>query len=50
MKYNGAGYLPCNGYVPCQVMNYDDGALNEDDDWFMKGAGFHKTNDPRWRG
>ena len=20
MKYNGAGYLPCNGYVPCQVL------------------------------
>ena len=20
MKYNGAGYLPCNGYVPCQVI------------------------------
>ena len=26
MKYNGMGYLPCNGYVPCQVimMDYDD--------------------------
>ena len=26
MKYNGMGYLPCNGYVPCQVImtDYDD--------------------------
>ena len=22
IRYNGNGYLPCNGYVPCQVIQY----------------------------